>query len=261
MTTEHDETDSPIDDYLDQLVTVMSTHPPRRMRRLLAEAETHLRDDAEVAQGRGLPGDEAERQAVIRFGSAGAIAAADRACRVTPWGMLLRQILGSTLLLGGLGAVAVGVSGLLAGLLRLIADARFLAGPVPGRALAVSDCAQWLGIDPSAGSCQAAATADWANETVYHRIALGVLGVIALLLFRWLTRGAPRRLALSTLNHMVSDTVAATLFAAAGILTLGLAVDTVAVASGNGAGQWLSAAPVAFAAAGLLLTAPHRRPQ
>jgi hypothetical protein len=40
-----------------------------------------------------------------------------------------------------------------------------------------------------------------------------------------------------------------TAFGAAGVWTLGLGVDAIAVSSGHGSGQWLSAAPVALLAA------------
>lgn len=44
-------------------------------RRLLAEAEAHLRDSAQALQRSGLPADDAEREAVARFGPARAVAA------------------------------------------------------------------------------------------------------------------------------------------------------------------------------------------
>ena len=133
MNTEQNETESPIDVYLDQLVAAMSKHHPRQLRSLLTEAESHLRDDAEAAQARGMSAQEAEVQAVERFGPAGVIAEADRAHTVTPVRVLLRQVLGSALLLGGIGGVAIGASGILAGILRLTAGSRFLAAPAPAK--------------------------------------------------------------------------------------------------------------------------------
>ncbi len=58
---------------------------------------------------------------------------------------------------------------------------------------------------------------------------------------------ARRRLRLwKPLPVTVVDTVATTLFAAAGLWLTGLGIDALIVSSGHGAGQWLSAAPVAL---------------
>lgn len=241
-----DAADAPIEDYLDHLVTELSGHSPRELRRLLAEAEAHLYDDAQAARSRGVPAREAAEQAVARFGPADRLADADRARLATPPGLLVRQILGSALLLGGIGAVGVGISGLVALVIRWTAGAAFLAGPAPGQALAPADCERWLSQNAAAHNCAAAATADWAAETVFYRMAFGLLGVAALLTFRQVTRRGPTLLTLSTLHPMVADTIAATAFGAAALWTLGLGVDAVAVASGNGAGQWFSATPVAL---------------
>ena len=248
-----DDPGSPIEAYLDELLVASSHADPRQLRHLLAEAEAHLRDDSEAAIAAGMSPFEAEAQAVARFGSATELARADRSRQATPLPVIARQTLLTGLLLGGVGAVAVGVSGLLAEILRLIGGARFLVG-VPS-VLPASDCARWLKLTPGARSCASAAVADWANETVAYRIALGVLGVLALLTFRLLVRRRGRR----TLAPAISDTIAVTLFAAAGVCTLGLGVDAVLVSSGRGAGQWLSAAPVALAGAAFYGTRLVRR--
>ncbi|MGI9080234.1 MAG: hypothetical protein ACR2GF_05375 [Acidimicrobiales bacterium] len=45
----------------------------------------------------------------------------------------------------------------------------------------------------------------------------------------------------------VVDTIATTLFGIGGVWLAGLGIDALIVRSGHGAGQWLSAAPVALA--------------
>jgi len=79
---------------------------------------------------------------------------------------------------------------------------------------------------------------------------LGVLGCVVLagyLLLR--RRGGSGRW--SALPRPVSTTIAVTLFTAAGVWATGMGVDAVAVNSGQGIGQWFSAAIVALGAAAL----------
>ncbi|PZS20392.1 MAG: hypothetical protein DLM57_01365 [Pseudonocardiales bacterium] len=248
--TDFGEQESPIETYLDAVVAGLTARSPRQLRHVVAETEAHLRDDAEQAMAAGMPAHEAEAQAVHRFGPAREFVAAERARAVLPIGDLARRVLTSALLLGGLGAVAVGASGVIAALIRLVAGTQALVDVAPGRVLSASDCARWLAADPGARSCREAALSDWAAETVVYRIALGLLGGLALVALGMLRRRAtPERWA--PLPRVVSDTIALTIFGTAGCWTLGLGVDAIVGASGHGAGQWLSAAPVALAAAAI----------
>ena len=157
----------------------------------------------------------------------------------------------SGLLLAGIGGVAVGVSGLIAGVLGAIGGARFIVDVPAGQTLPASDCARWLAGDPRAHTCAQAAVADWAFETMAYRLAAGVLGVAALAAFVLVRRRWSRTRRWTALPPAVVDTIAVTLFGISGIWLLGLGVDAVIVSSGHGAGQWLSAAPVAMLAATL----------
>ena len=219
---------------------------------MLNEAEAHLRDAADEAARAGYGPEEAEAEAVRRFGQARLVAAADRARGRL---FVARGMFISAWSLGAWGAVAVGVSGLVAGSMRLAgATNQFLAGPWPTAGTNASDCARWLGIYPHAGSCAQAAMADWAFETVAYRVAFGVLGLAALAGLwlarrRWLPaqRWAP-------LPATVADTIATTIFALSGVWLAGLGVDAWVVSAGHGSGQWLSAAPVALAGAAVFGT-------
>jgi heme A synthase len=86
---------------------------------------------------------------------------------------------------------------------------------------------------------------DWASEIVGFRLVAGVLGAIALAAY-FLVR---RRYARDLLPAPVVDTLAVTLFGVTGLWMLGLGVDWLVI-GGNGAGQWLGAAPVALVLAG-----------
>jgi hypothetical protein len=141
-----------------------------------------------------------------------------------------------------------------AGLLALLAGSRFVVDLTPGEQLSALDCARWLSQNTSAADCHTAAVADWISEVVGYRLALGVLGALILLIRQLLTRTARRRgRAPHLLPATVNDTVAATLFAVAGVWAAGMAVDMVAINGGRASGQWLSAAVVALLAAAVFI--------
>lgn len=251
---------SPIQAYLDDLLVASREMRPREVRDLLAEAEAHLYDDRAALVGAGMAEHEAEIEAVARFGPPGRLAADDRDRLTTSVGKLLRQVLTTGVRLGAVGAIAVGVSGMIAGLFWIVGSRAVIDVPA-GRVLSAGDCARWLAGDPGAGSCRTAAINDWAAETVSYRIALGLLGVLALLALRWVER---RRATMRGLDPLVSDTIAATIFGVAGAWALGLGVSAIVTDSGNGSGQWFSAALVALLAFGYyaarLFTRLRRRP-
>jgi len=246
---------SPIETYLDELVRAFAGRAPRELRGMLAEAEAHLHDDADAAIARGVPRERAEAEAVARFGPARDLAAADR--RRLPVRHVLDQLVRHAVLMFGVGAVAVGLSGAVAAVIRAIGGSRALIDVAPGQVLSAGDCARWLSGDPAAHSCAAAAVGDWANEVVYYRIALGILGLLALAGYRWLRRG----LRSSPMLMVVRDTVGVAAFAGAAAVTFGLGIDAVVV--GGGAGQWFSATPIALVLAvafAVLLLRDLRRP-
>jgi hypothetical protein len=250
---------NPIDAYLDELLAACADLPPGEARRLLAEVEAHLYDRVEALLASGVREQEAQEQAVAQFGPVGAIVRAERDRARLPVVTFARQVLGSAVLLGSVGAIAVGVSGVLAAIFRAIGGARFVVGDPSSGALTGVDCARWLHAAPHATTCASAAVSDWSFEVIWYRIALGVLGVLALVVARrFLGRGAGR-----LLPGQVNDTIAVTLFVAAAVVMTALGIDAIVTSSGRGSGQWLSAAPVALAAAaiyGVRLTGTLRHP-
>jgi hypothetical protein len=119
----------------------------------------------------------------------------------------------------------------------------------PGQALAAADCSRWLALDPSAGSCQDAAVSDWIGEVIGSRLAVGLLGVLALALFALFRRARGDRPGGILLPTVVNHTIAVAAFGAAGVVTLVLSASWAVQAQGHGWGQWASAAPLALAAA------------
>lgn len=240
---------SPVEAYLDQLLVALRGHP-RQIRHQLAEAEAHLRDASAEGVARGLTQDEAETEAVARFGPADILSAAEAHRQHRSMADIVTDGVRAGWWLGSLGAIAVGISGVLAALTTAIWGQTFTAGRPPGSVQTAADCARWLA-NTHAASCTQAGTADWAHDTVLFRAALGVLGLLALgvgLLWRRRTMRSSRSLA-GGLPATVVDTVAVAAFGAAGVWLVGQTVDTLVVSAGRGAGQWLSAAPVALALA------------
>jgi hypothetical protein len=249
--------DSPVEDYLDRLL-VATPGPPREVRSLLAEAEAHLRDATADGLAQGLTQEEAESQAVARFGTVRLVTAGESRRQSLPLGALVRQIVTSALWLGGIGGVAVGISGIIEWIMGSLGGSTFIVDISSHTYLAPSDCARWLAQDRAAHSCYQAALSDWSFEVVGFRLVVGVLGLMALAAY-FLVR---RRRHFGNLPASVVDTIAVTLFSGSGLFLFGLGVDWVAQGK-NGAGQWLAAAPVALALAvyfGLRLLGELRRP-
>lgn len=192
----------------------------------------------------GIERPDAKRVAVQRFGDAANLARLDRSQGLID---LARQVVLSGW--GPIGGLAVGLSGVVAGLMRWAGAAnRFMAG-APGNLNLVA-CRAWEKGYPLARSCGQAAVDDWANDIVWARLLVGVLGLIGLVTL-WGFRRVWRRAVLwAQLPATVSDTVAATLFLASAAAFAVLGTDAVVSASGRGAGLWLSALPVALAAGG-----------
>jgi hypothetical protein len=243
-------TADPIEAYLDRLLAHLrgSAHD---VRRILSEAEEHLRDAAAEAVAAGATEEEARGRAVERFGDPRTLARrfSARLAPVPP-AAVVGELARAAVLLGAVGLVAVGASGALAELLGRLFGPAFVAGDLPGVTYTARRCAEYLEYFPDAGSCARAAALHHWGEVVEYRVAAGVLGLALLggsLLWRRQDGGQPRYLGI--LPDGFSATVATGLYgvAAAGLALLSL--DAFLVAGGDGTGQWLSAAVVAAAMA------------
>lgn len=238
--------DDPVERYLDELFEGLRNAPARDARSLMAETESHLRDSARDLQEQGMTELDSEIEAVKRFGDARHLAQAD-AERARP--RIVTQVVATAWMLGAIGSLAVGVSGFVASLFRSAGmSSLVLAGQPPAAEMTRANCSRWLSIYPHAASCATAASADWAAEAVAPRIALGVLGLLAIGAVLLARRRRPQ-LRRALLPPLVVDTIATLAFAASGVWLAGKGIDAVAMAAGHGAGQWLSAAPVALAGA------------
>lgn len=239
----------PIDAYLDGLLVELQGAAPD-VRRVLAEAEEHLRDSAAEGVERGLPLEEAERQAVERFGPARLVAqrfAADRPIRLSL--AVVRQIVLSLLLLGGVGFVAIGASGAVAAGMGSAWGKAFVSGDPPDVTYTAARCRYFLEYYP-APTCNQAAAAHHYDEIVYYRLAAGVLGAGALGAY-WLARRRSRHdpAGAGALPDGFVPTVGAAVFGITGGGLLINGLGQLPAGTSNGTGQWFSGAIVALAVA------------
>jgi len=104
------EAPGPIDSYLDQLLAALRCEPSR-IRRILAEAEDHLREAARARIDAGAEPMEAEREAVAAFGPPALVGARFRATRTQSAGGLLLGVGFELAMLATVALLAIGLSG------------------------------------------------------------------------------------------------------------------------------------------------------
>jgi hypothetical protein len=240
-----------IESYLDRLLGHLrgSAHD---VRRILSEAEEHLRDATTELVAAGASEEEAQRRAIQRFGNPRTVARrfSARLAPVPP-AAVAAELARAAVLLGGVGLVAIGVSGLLAELLGRLLGAGFMAGDLPGMTYTPQRCAEFLEYFPDAGGCEQAAAMHHWGEVVEYRVAVGVLGLAVLggyLLWRRGRRDEPPRY-LGALPDGLAATVATSLYGLAATVLALEGLNALLAGHGSGAGQWLSAAAVALAMA------------
>jgi hypothetical protein len=229
-----------IDAYLDRLLVALRGRPAD-VRRVLAEAESHLYDAVDAGIDSGLDAEAAVDQALARFGSPGQVARRYRRADVS----VLRELVPSALLLVAVGLLAIGASGLLSMGFRAAWGSAFVAGDPPGVTYTAPRCADYEAFHPEARTCAAAAAAHHADEVETYRVAAGLLGVVVLAGWALLRRRRP-----SALGAVPPSLVPAMATAAFGLAGAALAVQALGGGRDHGAGQWLSAAVVSLVLAG-----------
>jgi hypothetical protein len=220
---------SPIEEYLDTLYAAVRADPgtdARSARRLLDEAADHLHSAADEFETGGLDRAEAEQAAVRGFGPSGPLARADRQ---PSFGRLVVDTGYACTVLGGIGLVAVGVSGVVAGAMSALFGQRFV-----GAALARSIAGEQTSV------------AESAHDALALRALAGIVGV-AVLAVAWFARS--RGLRLRVLPASYVDTVGLVAFTAATLVLGALSIVQVVQQHGNGIGFFLSGALVSIVGA------------
>jgi hypothetical protein len=236
-----------VEDYLDRLLLTLSG-PPRQVRHTLAEVEAHLQDAVAEGVAAGLPEHEAQAAAIARIGPLHAVTGRTALFSRSAAALIRRTALAGSLV-GGVGLVAVGISGAIAWALSAIRGGTFLTAPFPPGSYTPADCARWLAGDPATHSCIRAMTHDHVGEIILNSFAAGILGLLTLLAFWWMRRRWQDRGTLTALPVGSAEASGAILATAVMLLSLGGAVDTEMVQRGQGAGEQFSLAAGAFGAA------------
>jgi hypothetical protein len=234
----------PVEDYLDQLYASLRT-TPRQARRIIAEAEDHLREATTAGVEAGLTEYEAQEAAISSFGSVRAVVRA-HARRVPPLSVFA-ELLMAAWKLASIAVLAVAGSGLVAFVMNQVMGPSFVGGSAASvSGVPSATCQRWMGLWPHVQYCGQAAVLETSSDAVTLRLLTLIPGLILLegyLLARRYQRKRGRRADL--LPDAFVPTVAACLF---GALTAGLALLAViappAATGAGGPGTFLSAAIV-----------------
>ena len=215
-----------IEQYLDELYAQLRTDP-RSARRLLDEAADHLQSTADELEAAGMDRVAAELEAVRRFGAARPLAVAQTRRTV---GRLALETGAAMTLLGGIGLVAIGLSGLLAAAMGALFGRDFVGG----------------GLARSVFGGPPASVAENAGDAVSLRVLAGLVGVV-LLAGVWAARRAGLRLRVLPVSYV--DLVALVAFAGATVVLGAGSVDQLVQHAGRGIGFFLSGALASLAGA------------
>jgi hypothetical protein len=237
----------PVDRYLDELFDRLAGTGAAG-RRALAEAEDHLRAATADGVRQGMSEAEAERAAVARFGPAARVGTE---LRVAHFNLpaLARRAFSGVWLVGALGALTVGVSGLVAELFGVAFGARFVAGDSPDVTYTPARCADYFEYSPHAKTCAEAAALHHFGEVAQYRELLGVLGLLALLAYFGFRRWSPMRDAAWAPPRGAVTVALVALFGVTAVGVGGTSLMELAFGLRDGVGANLSAGLVAGGAA------------
>lgn len=234
----------PIEDYLDQLFRRLRTTPGDG-RRILAEAEDHLRQAVADGMAAGMTEREAQEEAISSFGSVRAVVRAhDTRFGRFPIPVVVRDLVLSGWLLGAFGLVAVGASGLVAAVMNTVLGRQFVGGIATAARLRAADCQHWLAVQPTAHTCVQAATLENSADAVSLRLLAGVAGLILLAGYHLARRGRLH----SSLPDGFVPVVAASVFGITGIGLAWVSAQDSTIGLIPGPGFYLSGAIVCLAA-------------
>lgn len=232
--------DEIIERYLDELLLGLRGSP-RAVRRVLAEAESHLRD----AVATGADAEEAVR----RFGEPRVVAAASNRLSGTPMSVVLRQLLLAACLLAAIGCLSIGASGAISGAMDAAFGPKFVAGDLPSITYTSERCAEYRALAPSENSCRAAAARHHTNEVETFRVAVGVMGLLALGVWVFFRRRWQAGPATGALPSALVPGIGTSVFGVASLALASQAMQSIGWHATAGLGQWLSAAVVTAAVA------------
>ncbi len=144
------------------------------------------------------------------------------------------------------GLIAIGISGVAAGIFGSAFGRSFVAGDPPGVTNTAERCGEYFEYSPGATTCEEAATWHHYGEIVRYRVGAGVLGAILLAVYG-LARRRRRRLRgdRAILPPGFEATIGTAMYAAAAAYLMGSSVDGAALHETAGIGGSLSGGIVA----------------
>lgn len=220
-----------IDTYLDDMIDRLEGTPAER-RRMLQEAETHLRDSADAFQRDGMDADSAQAAAIAAFGDAPMIAKASN--RRSPAALLAASARAAAQL-SICGFAAIGIATLLARGLALVTSTQWVYGAPVGYRFTAAQCAHWLAVQPGASNCSTAAALESSDDSFLFVLAAAVVGLIIAGIILGAMRLA-RRHTLPGAPRLPRNVVAA--IGATAFLGAGAALVAAGAAHGIGRDAW-----------------------
>ncbi|GAB3614775.1 permease prefix domain 1-containing protein [Humibacter ginsengisoli] len=208
-------TNDRIDGYLDDMLDRLEGTAAER-RRMLSEAETHLRDSADSFMRGGMDADAAQSAAIAAFGDAPMIASASNRRRPAE---LLAAFVRAAAQLGMYGFAAIGVAALLTRGLALVTSTQWVYGAPAGYRFTAAQCAHWLAVQPGATDCHVAAAMENSDDSFLFVLAAAIIGLIVAGVILGAMRLARRRpvRAVARLPRSVVAAIGATAFLGAGV--------------------------------------------
>lgn len=243
----------PVEEYLDLLYARLRTSPSQA-RRVLAEAEDHLREAVTAGLAAGMTEREAQEAAISSFGSVRAVVRAHDTRRRVPALAVAADLVMSAWLLAWVGLVAIGASGLAAKVMNATLGPRFVGAAPGGTTFPGAACRYWLANIPSAHGCAQAAMLETSADAVTLRLLGGLAGIVLLLGYYLVRRRWPG----AVLPDGFVPTVAVSLFGLAGLGLAWLAANHGVVGVAAGPGFYLSGAITSLAAAAAFVPSLRR---
>lgn len=217
-----DEPGDALDSYLDELLLELRGSP-REARRVLAEAEGHLRQSIQARIAAGLSEAQATEEALRSFGPPWVVA------RGLPsqaaYRSMLAQMTEAALLVVSLLGLAVGIAAVPAAAVGLLANPGLVTGDQPGLALAPGRCQQLLHLI-AAPSCAQSLTAHHLQEVIRSHLITGWLGFVVLA--AWWVLHVHRKARPAVLPAGFSLTVCGTLLGAVSVFLLAVSIPDLA---------------------------------
>lgn len=221
--------DELIEAYLDELLLALRGRP-RDARRLLAEAEGHLRESVAAGVDAGLGRAAAAEEAIRRFGPPSVVTRGVRPGAA--YRALAGQLAETALLLIGLAFLAVGAAAVPAAIVGLTGHAGLITGDGPGLP-APARCAELRQLTGVPG-CAQALSDHHVQEVIRSHFACGWLGVV--LLAGWWVLHVSRRSRPTVLPAGFSLVVCGAWLGIAAVVLLVIGIRNVALGADSTAG-------------------------